>query len=347
MTRLRTVSPNSPGWTRRRAGKGFVFLDSDGDRLNGEHVERIRALVIPPAWQQVWICPHPNGHIQVVGTDEAGRRQYLYHSVWRQQRDAHKFDRVLVMAKKLPKIRLQVAADLAGDTVTRERAMACAVRLIDVGYFRIGSDVYADEHGSYGLTTLLKDHVRRNGDGLLFSFTGKSGIEHTISVEDPEVCRVVDQMRRRRGGGDELLAFSEQGRWRDVTADGVNGYLAGLFGGDVTAKDFRTWHATVLAATALADNPNPGDTTTSRKKAIRQAIVEVSEYLGNTPAIARGSYVDPRVLDLYDDGTTIAHALQRAPRSPGRRQEHLEKAVLRMLSRAPQSAQRSRRGSNK
>ncbi len=343
MVRLRTVSPNTPGWTRRRVGKGFLYLDSDGERLNGEHVERVTSLVIPPAWQQVWICPYPNGHIQVVGTDDAGRRQYLYHPVWRQQRDADKFDRVLVMAKKLPKIRTQVAADLAGDEVTRERAMACAVRLIDVGYFRIGSDVYADEHGSYGLTTLLKNHVRRNGDGLVFSFTGKSAIEHTIAVEDLEVCRVVDQMRRRRGGGDELLAYRESGSWRDVTADGVNGYLAALFGGDVTAKDFRTWHATVIAAAALADNPNPGNTKTARKKAIRQAIVEVSEYLGNTPAIARGSYVDPRVLDLYDDGTTIAHALQRAPSDPDRRQEHLEKAVLRMLSRSPQSAQRSAR----
>ncbi len=343
MVRLRTVSPNAAGWTRRRSGKGFVYLDDEGGRLNGENAERIKALVIPPAWQQVWICPFPNGHIQVVGTDDAGRRQYLYHPVWRQQRDAHKFDRVLVMAKKLPSIRMQVAADLGGDEVTRERAMACAVRLIDVGYFRIGSDVYADEHGSYGLTTLLKNHVRRSGDGLVFSFTGKSGIEHTIDVEDADVCRVVDQMRRRRGGGDELLAYREAGSWRDVTADGVNGYLAELFGGDVTAKDFRTWHATVIAAAALADNPTPGATKTARKKAIRQAIVEVSEYLGNTPAIARGSYVDPRVLDLYDDGTTIAHALQRAPSSPDRRQEHLEKAVLRMLSRAPQSAQRSAR----
>ena len=341
--RLRTVSPNAPGWTRRRAGKGFVYLDAMGDRLAGAECERVKALVIPPAWREVWICSYPNGHIQAVGTDDAGRRQYIYHPVWRLKRDEAKFDRVLAMAKKLPKVRLQVAVDLAADELDRERAMACAVRLIDVGYFRIGGDSYADEHGSYGITTLLKQHVRTTGAGLRFTFVGKSGIEHDIAVEDPDVCRVVDLMRRRRGGGDGLLAFKEGPRWRDVNATGVNAYLAELFGGEVTAKDFRTWHATVLAATALADNPSPGESTTARRKAVRQAIVEVSEYLGNTPAIARGSYVDPRVLDLYDDGTTIAHALQRAPKSPLRRQEHIERAVLRLLSMAPESSLRSGR----
>ncbi|MBA3232701.1 MAG: DNA topoisomerase IB [Propionibacteriales bacterium] len=341
--RLRTVSPNGPGWTRRRAGKGFVYLDVGGDRLAGESVERVRALVIPPAWQQVWICPYPSGHIQAVGTDDAGRRQYIYHPVWRQQRDAAKFDRVLAMAKSLPKVRVQVAAHLAGEGMGRERAMACAVRLIDLGYFRIGNDAYTDEHGSYGLTTLLRRHVHRNGDGLRFTFVGKSGIEHDIAVDDPDVCRVVEHLRRRRGGGDELLAFKEGTRWRDVNATGVNAYLEVLFGGEVTAKDFRTWHATVIAATALADNPSLGETKSARRKVIRQAIVEVSEYLGNTPAIARGSYVDPRVLDLYDDGTTIAAALQRAPKSPTLRQEHVERAVLRLLSKAPESKTRSGR----
>jgi len=346
MTRLRAVSTNQPGWTRRRAGKGWVYLDSDGQRLNGADVERVKALVIPPAWRELWICPYPNGHLQVVGTDDAGRRQYLYHPVWRERRDAEKFDRILTMARQLPKARLQIDADLAIDGITKERALATAVRLIDVGYFRIGSDAYADEHGSYGLTTLQRRHVRRSADGFAFSFVGKSGIEHQVEVDDPDVCVVIDQLRRRRGGGDELLAFKDGRRWRDVTAAGVNGYLGELFdGAEVTAKDFRTWHATVIAATALADNPDPGETKTARRRAIREAIVEVSEYLGNTPAIARGSYVDPRVLDLYDDGTTITHALQRAPKSPTRRQEHLERAVLRMLSRPAKATQRARRGS--
>jgi DNA topoisomerase I len=345
--RLRTVSPNQPGWTRRRAGAGFTYLDEDGNRLNGEHVERVKSLVIPPAWKDVWICPYSNGHIQAVGVDDAGRRQYLYHPVWREQRDAAKFDRVLEMAKKLPKARAVVAAHLIGEggatTVSRERAMACAVRLMDLGYFRIGSDAYAEEHGSYGLTTLLKTHVRRQRERLVFAFTGKSGIEHEIVIEDPDVSVIVDLLRRRRGGGEELLAFKDGRVWRDVTAEAVNAYLLDLFGGDVTAKDFRTWHATVIAAVTLAENPNPGETKTARRKAIRQAIVEVSDYLGNTPAIARNSYVDPRVLDLYEDGTTIAQAVQRSPRDLQRRQEHLERAVLRMLSRAPSAAERGRR----
>ena len=296
---------------------------------------------------EVWICPFPNGHIQAVGVDDAGRRQYIYHPVWRIQRDAAKFDRILQMAKKLPKARAVVAAHLIGDEgadlVTRERVMACAVRLMDVGYFRVGSDAYAEEHGSYGLTTLLKTHVRKKRDQLVFAFVGKSGIEHEIVVDDPDVSAVIDLLRRRRGGGEELLAFKDGRLWRDVTAEGVNAYLLELFGGDVTAKDFRTWHATVIAATVLAENPNPGETKTARRKAIRQAVVEVSEYLGNTPAIARNSYVDPRVLDLYEDGTTIAAALKKAPRNPQRRQEHLEKAVLRMLSRAPSAADRAAR----
>jgi DNA topoisomerase IB len=345
--RLRTVSPNQPGWTRRRAGKGFTYADEHGDRLNGSDVERIKGLVIPPAWKEVWICPFPNGHIQAVGVDDAGRRQYIYHPVWRIQRDAAKFDRILQMAKKLPKARAVVAAHLIGDEgadlVTRERVMACAVRLMDVGYFRVGSDEYAEEHGSYGLTTLLKTHVRKKQDQLVFAFVGKSGIEHEIVVDDPHVGAVIDLLRHRRGGGDELLAFKDGRLWRDVTAEGVNAYLLELFGGDVTAKDFRTWHATVIAATVLAENPNPGETKTARRMAIRQAVVEVSEYLGNTPAIARNSYVDPRVLDLYEDGTTIAAALRKAPRNPQRRQEHLEKAVLRMLSRAPSAADRAAR----
>ncbi len=338
------MSPNQPGWTRRRAGKGFVYADSDGTRLDGSDVERIKSLVIPPAWREVWICPFPNGHIQAVGVDDAGRRQYLYHPVWRQQRDAAKFDRILQMARKLPKARAVVAAHLLeqedASTVTRERVMACAVRLMDIGYFRIGSDSYAEEHGSYGLTTLLKSHVRRRDNALVFAFTGKSGIAHEIAVDDPDVSRVIDLLRRRRGGGEELLAFKDGRMWRDVNAEGVNAYLLELFGGDVTAKDFRTWHATVIAATALAEAPSPGTTKTARRKAIRQAVVEVSEYLGNTPAIARNSYVDPRVLDLYEDGTTIAPALRRAPAQPQRRQEHIERAVLRMLSRAPRSGDR-------
>lgn len=337
------VSPNEPGWTRRRAGAGFAYLDAGGDRLPAQEVARIKSLVIPPAWHDVWICPRANGHIQACGTDAAGRRQYIYHPVWRAKRDQAKFDRLLDMAKRLPSARLRILADLQREGFPKDRVLAAAVRLIDVGYFRIGSDVYADENGSYGLTTLERRHVRKRGDVLLFSFAGKSGIEHEIEVDDPAVCEVVQGLRRRRDGGDRLLAYKTQGRWSPVNAADVNGYLRDIFDCEVTAKDFRTWHATVIAATSLADNASRGDTKTARKKVVRQAVVEVSEYLGNTPAIAKSSYIDPRVIDLYEDGTTIAAALQRAPKAPQRRQEHLEKAVLRMLSRAPQSAQRSAR----
>ncbi len=340
MTRLRSVSPNDVGWTRRRAGSGFVYLDIAGERLPAEEVAHIKSLVIPPAWQDVWICPRRNGHIQVCGTDAAGRRQYLYHPVWREKRDRAKFDRILEMAKRLPDARRRICADLELPGVPEDRVLAAAVRLIDIGYFRIGSDVYADENGSYGLTTLERRHVRKRGDTLQFSFVGKTGIEHSIEVADPAVVEAVQRLRLRRDGGDRLLAYKTRGRWCAVTASDVNGYLHEIFGGDVTAKDFRTWHATVIAAASLADNASRGDSPTARRKVIRKAVVEVSEYLGNTPAIAKNSYIDPRVIDLYEDGTTIATALQRAPADPQRRQEHLEKAVLRMLSRSPESALR-------
>jgi DNA topoisomerase-1 len=238
--RLRTVSPNEVGWTRRRSGSGFVYLDNTGQRLGGEEVERIKGLVIPPAWQDVWICPRPNGHLQVVGTDAAGRRQYLYHPEWRRQRDEAKFDRILTMAKTLPKARRRVLADLESDGFNKDRVQALAVRLIDVGYFRIGSDVYADEHGSYGLTTLERRHVRRKRDALMFAFVGKSGIEHEILIEDPDIFPIVQQLRRRRGGGDRLLAFRNGRGWAPLQAADVNAYLRDVFGGEVTAKDFRT-----------------------------------------------------------------------------------------------------------
>ncbi len=340
---MRTVSPNEVGWTRRRSGRGFVYLDNTGRRLEQADVVRIKALVIPPAWQEVWICPRPNGHLQVVGTDAAGRRQYIYHPEWRRQRDEAKFDRILTMAKALPAARMRIFSDLESEGLCKDRVRALAVRLIDVGYFRVGSDVYADEHGSYGLTTLERRHVRKNRDALLFAFVGKSGVEHEIVIDDPDIFQIVQQLRRRRDGGDRLLAFRNGRGWSPLQAADVNAYLRDIFGGEVTAKDFRTWHATVIAATSLADTGVKDTSPTVRKRAVRKAVVEVATYLGNTPTIARGSYIDPRVLDLYEDGTTIAHALQRAPGEPQRRQEHLERAVLRMLSRAPTSAQRSSR----
>jgi len=332
MVRLRTVKPGAPGWARRRVGKGFSYLDESGAKLAPEVVERIRSLAIPPAWQEVWICPLPNGHIQATGIDAAGRKQYLYHPEWRVKRDAMKFDRVLESGAKLSRTRAVVLEHLALDGMPRERAAATAVRLLDLGYFRIGSDVYADDNGSFGLTTLQKRHVQRRGDQLVFCFVGKSGVEHSVEIDDPLAVAAVETMRRRRGSPeDELLAYREGRRWQDVNAGTVNDYLRESTGGDWTAKDFRTWHATVLAAAALANSNEPGDTKASRKRAVKQAMVEVSDYLGNTPTIAKSSYVDPRVLDLYEDGVTIGDAVRRRYKSPEHRQAALERAVLKML----------------
>jgi DNA topoisomerase IB len=332
MVRLRTVSPSSKGWTRRRVGKGFMYLDAHGQRLGPEEVERIKGLVIPPAWEDVWICPVPNGHIQAVGVDAAGRKQYLYHPDWRLKRDAEKFDRVLGIAGQLGKTRASVLEHLALDGMPFERAAATAVRLLDLGYFRIGSDAYADENGGYGLTTLERRHVRRQKGKLVFCFVGKSGVEHCIEIDDPLSISAVETMRRRRSTDARLLAYQVGRRWSALDAARVNEYLRTSTGGDMTAKDFRTWHATVLAAAALAASPEPGDTKASRQRAVRQAMVEVSQYLGNTPTIAKSSYVDPRVVDLYEQGVTIGDAVRRRHKDPEQRQAAIERAVQKMLA---------------
>ncbi len=334
MVRLRTVSPSSPGWARRRVGTGFTYRDQHGERVGAQDVERIRSLAIPPAWQDVWICPYPNGHIQAVGTDAAGRRQYLYHPDWRTKRDQQKFQRVSKVAAELSKTRASVLEHLALDGMPLERAAATAVRLLDLGYFRIGNDAYVDENGGFGLTTLERRHVRRHRDRLVFCFVGKSGVEHCIEIDDPLSVAAVETMRRRRSKEARLMAYQEGRRWSPLDSARVNEYLRTSTGGDMTAKDFRTWHATVLAAAALATTDEPGDTKTSRQRAVRKAMVEVSTYLGNTPAIAKASYVDPRVIDQYEGGTTIADAVHREYAGVEERQEGLERAVLELLADA-------------
>jgi DNA topoisomerase-1 len=331
MARLRRVTPASPGWTRRRVGRGFTYLDAGGERLPAEEAERIASLAIPPAWTDVWICPYPNGHLQAVGTDAAGRRQYLYHPVWRAKRDAMKFDRVMEAAEHLPDARRQVMTHLVLDGMPPERASAVAFRLLDLGAFRIGNDVYADTNGSFGLTTLERRHVRHHRGRLVFRFTGKSGVEHRVELEDPHVLPALDRMRRRRGGSARLLAYQEGRRWRDLDSSAVNSYLGEVLAGQLTAKDFRTWHATVLAATLLATTEEKGTTKASRRRAVLAAVDEVAASLGNTRAVARSSYIDPRVIDLYEEGVTIAEALRRPYEDPEEQREAIERAVLRML----------------
>jgi DNA topoisomerase IB len=269
---------------------------------------RIRDLAIPPAWEDVWICPYPGGHIQATGMDARGRKQYLYHRTWRERRDQEKFDEMLRFARLLPRLRAHVERDLAEvgeDTLSRERVLATAVRLLDRGFFRIGSEDYALENESYGLATMRKEHVSLVNGFVVFDYPAKSAKRHVRHVVDPEVAAVVERLKRRRGGGPELLAFKQGRRWVDITSADINAYVKDSTGKDFSAKDFRTWGATVLAAVGLAVSP-ARESQTARKLAVTRVVKEVAHHLGNTPAVARASYIDPRVIDRYLDGYTIA-----------------------------------------
>lgn len=331
MPRLRTVSTSDPGWTRLRHGRGHRYLDVDGAPLGKEEVERVKALVIPPAWHDVWISPYPNAHLQAVGADEAGRRQFQYHPQWRLKRDAAEFDRVIEMAAKLPTVRRLIRADLDRNDLTRETALAAAVRLVDLGCFRVGSDSYTEQNGGYGLTTLERRHVRREGQCQVFSFVGKSGVEHDIRLNDPQLCRVVDQMSRRRRAEERLLSVKDGKLWVPLQAIDINDYIRELFGLEVTAKDFRTWHATVHVAKELGSS-EPARSRTARNRTIRKAVVSASELLGNTPTVCRSSYVDPRVIDLYESDVTVASTLQRLSTNEDRARDQVDRAVVKLLT---------------
>ena len=330
MVRLRRVSASMPGWSRVRHGRGFRYLDESGTALETVDLDRCKQLVIPPAWTDVWICPVDNGHLQAVGTDDAGRRQYLYHPDWRTRRDAEKFLHMEQFARSLIRHRQTTRRDLGGEP-DLTTVSATAFSLLDLGMFRIGSNRYTDEHGSYGLTTIEKDHVTRNGRGLTFSYTAKSGQEVEVTVRDDRVGAVLDTLLRRRGGSDRLLAYKSGRRWHDLDADDVNEYVKERLGDDFTAKDFRTWRGTVIASHALARSD--ASSKTARKRSIAEAMREVGDHLGNTATVARGSYVDPRVVDLFDDGITVAAGHRSiAPGAPVSRT--LERQVLRLLKRA-------------
>src|SRR4051794_27225420 len=317
--RLRKADTGGPGIMRRRAGRGFFYVDAEGERVTDDDVlARIHDLVIPPAWQEVWICPYPGGHIQATGIDQKGRKQYLYHRKWRERRDQEKFDEMLRFARSLPTLRERVEADLGDrdeDDVGRERVLAAAVRLLDRGFFRIGSEDYAVENDTYGLATMRKDHVTLRNGFIVFDYAAKHGKRRMESIIDPEVAAVVGRLKRRRGGIDELLAYREGRRWRDVKSADINAYIKEITGEDFSAKDFRTWGATVLAAVGLAVSP-ARDTKTARKRAVARAIKEVAHHIGNTPAVARASYIDPRVIDRYMDGLSIAPVLEELAADP-------------------------------
>ncbi|GAA0592826.1 DNA topoisomerase IB [Kribbella sandramycini] len=331
--RLRQSHPGKPGYTRRGHGSGFSYLDENGKRIkNTDTVERIKTLAIPPAWQDVWICPWPNGHIQALGTDEAGRRQYLYHDDWRTTQDADKHDRVRRLARKLPAFREAVDADLCRRGLDRRRVLAVALRMLDYGVFRTGNTRYAEENGSRGAATLLRDDVRVSRGRVVFDFVAKGGQDRAIELTDDRLAAAVRSLKRGRHGGPRLLVYRDRDGYHDLDAELVNERFQELVGADYTVKDLRTWTATVVAAVNLA-GAEPPRTKKALNTAVTSMLDEVSGHLGNTPAVARASYVDPRVITQYERGRTVAPAVGRvgAELADEEVRGALERAVSRLL----------------
>ena len=338
MPRLRRADCTGPGIRRVRRGRGFSYAEEDGTRVaDPELLERIAELAIPPAWTDVWICPDPRGHIQATGFDDAGRKQYLYHQSWREHRDRQKFERMLEFARRLPGMRSQLDSDLALRGLQQRRVLACAARLLDLGFFRIGSERYAEENESYGLATMRRSHVEVKGGRMIFDFPAKGAKRQVQEVDDASILPTIQSLRKRRGGGQELFAYRNGQAWKDVTSEEINEYLKELTGEEFTAKDFRTWNATVLAAVAVAaEADGEAPTKTARKRIANRAVKQVADYLNNTPAVCRSAYIDPRVFDRFDSGETIRSALKRigAGTDPGSfaDREAIERAVRRLLS---------------
>lgn len=302
--RLRRSNTSGRGYRRIRAGKGFTYKDLDGSTVPpGPVRDRLESIGIPPAWTDVWIAPFENGHIQATGLDAVGRRQYIYHPQWRERKDRLKFDRALQLAESLPTARRLVTMDLRSNGVGRERVLGAAFRMLDNGSLRVGSERYTNENGSRGLATLLGAHVRVRKDTVHLSFPAKSGKVWESEMRDADLAALV-RVLKRRGANARLLAFKEGRRWRVVGSADINAYVKERTGSDFTAKDFRTLRGTVAAAVSLA-RIGPMKTVGARKQAISAAMADAAEVLGNTPSIARKSYVDPRLLDHYSSGQTI------------------------------------------
>lgn len=322
-----------------RRGRGFAYVDADGEPVGDrELVERVDALAIPPAWLEVWICPDPRGHLQATGVDAAGRTQYLYHAAWREQRERLKFHEMEGFARALPRLRNHVRRTLreSGDP-SRERVAAGATRLLDVGLFRVGGEQYADaETGGFGLATLTREHLHWHNGNAVFDYQGKSGVERVLEISDEASVELLRGLCRRRSGPPELLSYRGQHGWCRLGSDGINDYIKRVAGEGYSAKDFRTWNATALAATRLAHfEQHPTPRPRSRQRVIREVVKEVAEVLGNTPAVARRSYIDPRVIDCYLSGSTIAIGsgrVQTLTELGDRRRREVERAVLQMLA---------------
>lgn len=327
---LHYVSDTEAGIERRKRGKSFRYLAPDGTTLDDEkHLARIKALAIPPAWTNVWISPDPLGHLQATGRDARGRKQYRYHALWREARDMSKYERMLAFGAALPAIRAQVAKDLARSGLPRPKVLATVVRLLETTFIRIGNAEYAAHNKTYGLTTLRNRHVKIQGSRVRFKFRGKSGVHHTIDINDRKLARVIQQCRDMSG---ELFTYlDEQGIQRDVSSEDVNAYLREITGQDWTAKDFRTWAGTVLAAMAL-QACGIENTKTRANKNLVAAVQAVAEQLGNTPAVCRKAYIHPAVLDSYLDGSLLER-LEKAAHTlaPDLTLRPEEQAILNLL----------------
>ncbi|MDP9187968.1 MAG: DNA topoisomerase IB, partial [Actinomycetota bacterium] len=274
-------------------------------------------------------------HIQATGVDDAGRKQYLYHPDWRTRRDQLKFDEMTEFAAALPRLRKRLERDLRGDEPSRERVLAGAVRLLDLGFFRVGGERYAKENRTYGLATVKKSHVTCERDAVVFDYRAKGSKRHKREISEPEVERLVRELKRRRGGGEELLAYKDGRRWRDVSSADINAYIKEVTGGEFSAKDFRTWNATVLAAASIAVLDDGAESAAARKRVVTKAVKKVASYLDNTPAVCRSAYIDPRVIDRYEAGATIADRLEEivedAEPSEFPERDEIEKAVLELI----------------
>jgi DNA topoisomerase I len=313
---LRYVNDEQPGVLRIKAGAGFRYADANGKTIHDDAtLKRIRSLAIPPAWEDVWICPRDDGHLQATGRDAKGRKQFRYHPLWREVRDATKYDRMIEFGEALPRIRKRVARDMAKAGLSREKVLATIVRLIDLTFIRVGNDEYAKNNRSYGLTTMKDQHAKIRGERVEFSFRGKSGKYHAIAVEDARLARIVKNCQDIPG--QELFQWvNGDGKRHDVTSGDVNDYLREISGTDFTAKDFRTWAGTVLAAQALKAT-REFHTQKQAKKNIKEAIDAVAEKLGNTPSVCRKCYVHPFVLSGYMEKKLPCNGALAAPLENG------------------------------
>jgi DNA topoisomerase-1 len=307
---LRYVSDEQPGYARKAKGKDFEYFDTDGKRIRDEpRLLRIRRIAIPPAYKDVWICPSPNGHIQATARDARGRKQYRYHERWREVRDENKYDRMVVFGKALPKIRRRVKRDLKRRGLPREKVLATVVQLLERTFIRIGNEEYAKENKSFGLTTMRNHHVDVTATKLKFTFRGKSGVKHEVDVTDRRLAKIICELQELPG--QQIFQYvDDEGEVRDIDSQDVNDYLREITGEDFTAKDFRTWAGTVLAAMAL-NAQEAFENKTQAKKNIKDAISAVAKILGNTPTVCRKCYVHPAVLETYLDGAMIEGLKQK------------------------------------